>query len=187
MPEAASGGMFLAVVGPSGAGKDSLIALAQRRLGGDPRYLFVRRVVTRPATAAAEDHDTLDEDAFEAARTAGRFCVTWEAHGLRYGLPAGALDHVRGGGKAVANCSRAALPSICAAFPAVTVLAVTAPPEVLAARLAGRGRESADDVARRLARKVDDFPQAANVIVIDNGGALEIAGARFVEAIEGVA
>lgn len=186
MPEAAGPGSFFAVVGPSGAGKDSLIGYARGRLGDDPGFLFVRRVVTRPATAALEDHDTMTPAGFAAASAAGKFAAVWEAHGLSYGIPVQALEHVRAGGAAIANCSRAALPAICRTFPRVTVMAVTAPPEVLAARLSGRGRESADDVARRLSRKVDGFPQEAHVIEIDNGGRLETAGERFVEALQGL-
>ena len=63
-------GLFVAIVGPSGAGKDSLIARGRRRAGADDVVAIVRRVVTRAADAH-EDHDTLDDAAF-AARGARR-------------------------------------------------------------------------------------------------------------------
>lgn len=179
--------MFVAVVGPSGAGKDSLIAAARAALAGDPRFLFVRRVVTRPAEASLEDHDSLGEGEFAEAAARGRFAVTWRAHGLSYGIPATALDHVRAGGVAVANCSRAALAEMADAIAGMRIVLVTAEPAVLAARLAGRGRESRDDIEDRLRRRVEDFPGREHALVIDNGGALEDAAARFIAVLRGFA
>ena len=47
--------MLVLVVGPSGAGKDTLLAAAREALAGDPRIRFVRRAITRPAEAGHED------------------------------------------------------------------------------------------------------------------------------------
>lgn len=185
LPEA--GGVFVAVVGPSGAGKDSLIAAARAALAGDPRFLFVRRVVTRPAEAELEDHGSLSEAGFAEAAARGSFAAVWRAHGLSYGIPARARDHVRAGGVAVANCSRAALGEIANAFPALEIVLVTAEPAVLAARLAGRGRESAADIEERLRRQVEDFPGRERAVLIDNGGRLEDAAARFIAVLRGFA
>jgi len=44
-------GAFVAVVGPSGAGKDTLIAHARDALAGEPQVEFVRRVITRRSTS----------------------------------------------------------------------------------------------------------------------------------------
>ena len=62
---AMSPGILFFVVGPSGAGKDSLIEGA--RSIGEP-FVFARRVITRPAGSAGEDHDELD-DALIGRRT----------------------------------------------------------------------------------------------------------------------
>jgi len=48
------------------------------------------------------------------------------------------------------NLSRRVLPQAQARFPRLIVLHLTAAPEVLAARLAARGREAAGDIAERL-------------------------------------
>ena len=79
-------GLFVAIVGPSGVGKDALIRGVAGRLGEGDRVFAARRVVTRRADAF-EDHDTLAEDAFLAARAQGRFALAWSAHGLHYGVP----------------------------------------------------------------------------------------------------
>ena len=62
-------GALILVAGPSGAGKDTLIRLAQERLRDDPRFVFVRRVITRAKEAGGEDHEPTDPADF-AARAA---------------------------------------------------------------------------------------------------------------------
>jgi phosphonate metabolism protein PhnN/1,5-bisphosphokinase (PRPP-forming) len=144
--------VLVAVVGPSGAGKDTLMAGARARLAGDPQIRFARRVITRPAEAGGEDHLPMTEEEFGRLRDAGGFALCWQAHGLSYGIPAQAAAEIARGIVVVANLSRAVLRDAAARFP-LTVLEITAPPAVLAARLAARGRETAEDVARRLARE----------------------------------
>jgi len=178
-----SGGVFLAVVGQSGVGKDSLIAHARTVYAGNRDILFVKRVITREADIAAEDHDTMDAAGFEQARAAGRFLVTWEAHGLQYGIPAGVHDHVLSGGVAVANCSRNALAELRDKLPAMVVVNVTARPEVIERRLTMRGRETASEIEKRFARRIEDFAGRDGAVEIDNSGRIEDACAVFVRLI----
>src|SRR5689334_17050328 len=84
---------FILVVGPSGAGKDALMERARMAFQNDPTIVFARRIVTRPA--AAEDHDTLDEAAFDRAEREGKYLLSWRAHDLCYGLPASLRDDLR--------------------------------------------------------------------------------------------
>lgn len=176
-------GAFVAVVGPSGAGKDSVISYARKRLANEDGVLFVRRVVTRPSDAAAEDHDTLDEAAFVEAEEAGAFALSWEAHGLRYGLPAEIDAAIARGRVAVANVSRAILPRLCRRYAMVAVVEIGAAPDVLANRLAARGRESAAAVSARLARSAPVDAPGAGVTSIDNSGPLAVAGELFVDLL----
>jgi phosphonate metabolism protein PhnN/1,5-bisphosphokinase (PRPP-forming) len=149
--------MLVLVVGPSGAGKDTLLNAARRALTHDQRFRFVRRVITRPADPDGEDHEPVSADEF-AARD---FALQWQAHGLRYGIPTDICGDIAAGIVVVANVSRAVIADAASRFP-VQVIEVTAPPSVLAARLAARGRETADDIALRLARAV---PLPANIAV----------------------
>lgn len=176
-------GVFVAVVGPSGAGKDSLIAHARSSLAGEGAVEFVRRVVTRPSDAAAEDHDSLSEDEFAGAEARGDFALSWRAHGLRYGLPASVDRSVESGHVVVANLSRAVIPALVGRYRNVIVVEVTAKPEILAARIAARGRESAAEAAARLARHAIFDAAGATVVTLDNSGALEAAGERFVDLL----
>ena len=60
-------GMFIAVVGQSGAGKDTIIGYARERFEGTDRVDFIRRTITRPSDASSEDHDSLDDPTFDEA------------------------------------------------------------------------------------------------------------------------
>ncbi len=169
--------MLVLVVGPSGAGKDTLLNAARRTLACDQRFRFVRRVITRPADTAGEDHEPVTEAEF-AARA---FALHWAAHGLRYGIPADIASDLASGVVVVANVSRGVIAEAATRFP-VRIIEVTAPPEVLAERLAARGRETAADIAERLARTV---PLPDNVVVdtVLNDTTPEAGAERFLAAL----
>ena len=162
-------GRFIAVVGPSGAGKDSVMEglCAQR-----PGLHRVRRVITRAADAGGEDFEPVSESLFAARAAGDDFVLHWKAHGLSYGIPTEVRDVLAGGQDALANLSRGVLQAAADAFAEVLVLHVTASPKVLARRLAHRGRERGPEIDRRLARSKPAMPVDLTTITIDNSGAL---------------
>ena len=86
----------------------------------------------------------------------------------------------------VANLSRSVLPALETRYGEnVVVVEVSARPDMITARLAGRGRESAEDVEKRLARQAPALP--AGTIEIDNSGDLAVAGEVFVRVLDGLA
>ncbi len=181
--------MFVAVVGPSGAGKDTLMAGARARIGPDDgRFRFVRRAITRPASAGGEDHEPLDRDGFQRRRDAGGFALWWEAHGLLYGIPSGIEADLFAGRCVVANLSRGALAEADARYP-LLVLEITAPPSLCAARLAARGREDPDRIAERLAREAPLPPSLRVRRVVNDGppeaGVAQVAAVLLDAAAEG--
>lgn len=159
-------GHLVLVVGPSGAGKDTLIDEAHRLLGADANYVFARRLVTRDASAA-EDNLPISRQQFDQGRREGAFALTWEAHGLGYALPSSIDNDLAAGKTVIANVSRRVVLEARRRYgphgTRVTVVLVTAPVAVLAARLAARGRESAAEIAERLGRDVGAF-EADHVI-----------------------
>jgi ribose 1,5-bisphosphokinase len=178
--QAIEGGAFVAVVGPSGAGKDSVMAYARDRLGGLPGFAFMARVITRPCDGASEIHDTMDADAFHAAERDGEFALSWRAHGLAYGIRRDLDARIAAGDVAVANLSRTALGAAARRYRRLAVVEVTALPDILAARIAARGREAGDKVAARLARAAEIRFPGLDVTSLDNSGAIEVAGEAFV-------
>lgn len=173
--------MLILVVGPSGAGKDTLLNGVREALGEDADIRFVRRVITRPVDMGEEEHESISEQAFELREQAGDFALSWRAHGLRYGIPADISIDLAQGRLVIANVSRAVLAEAAARFP-VAVVEVTAPAAVLSARLAERGREDADDVARRLARDIE-LPLPLTRLVVSNDASREQGVRRMLDAI----
>ena len=146
-------GVLVLVVGPSGAGKDSLLRAAQARLADDDRFAFIRRTVTRPSDPASEDIESVRASANSPRALEGRFALAWQAHGLRYGLSRVAVeDGLERGCCVVANVSRSIVDEARTRYPRVAVVLVTASPATLVRRLSARGRETIDDVERRIAR-----------------------------------
>jgi len=58
---------------------------------------------------------------------------------------------------------------------------------VRAARLAGRGRETAADVAKRLEREGAPVPAGVDPVIIDNSGSPPAGIAAFVGALRAIA
>ncbi|MRX52120.1 phosphonate metabolism protein/1,5-bisphosphokinase (PRPP-forming) PhnN [Paracoccus sp. S-4012] len=162
-----------AIVGPSGAGKDSLLAAVA---AARPDVLVVRRAVTRPADGTEPFEPRSCED-FARDRAVGRFVLDWDAHGLSYGIPVEARAAQVAGRVLLVNLSRAVLPRAAKALAPLEVIHLTASPEVLAQRLTARGREDAGDIAQRLRSADAPLPQLAGVPVhdIDNSGPLDRA------------
>ena len=173
-------GRFIAVVGPSGVGKDSVMAaLAEAR----PDLFLARRAITRPSEAGGEDFDGIDENTFLRLEAEGAFALSWAAHGLRYGIPIAADMALAEGRDVLANLSRAVLTEAKLRFDRFEVLSLTAAPEVLAARLRGRGRESEAEITARLARAERVLPDHIAAIEIDNSGPLKQTVAQALAAL----
>ena len=181
-PSACTGTLVL-VVGPSGAGKDTLIDAARVRLAAGPRLVFPSRVITRRPDARFEHNDAMAVADFERAEAAGQFLLAWRSHGLAYGIRADVLGDLRDGRTVVVNVSRTVVQQAEALVPDVAVLHVTASPETLVARLQARGRESGRDLELRAARHIDVETVRAPIVEIRNDGTVEAAAARFTEAL----
>jgi ribose 1,5-bisphosphokinase len=175
-------GRLVLVVGPSGAGKDTLIDLARVACRPDKTIVFARRVVTREASAF-EDNAQATPDAFRRAVADGLFAIHWEAHGHHYALSSAIDDDITAGRTVVANVSRAVIDVLRASYAEVVVVLITAPADILAARLAARERGSDGAPAARLGREVArDF---APDLTINNVGRAEDHAAELVRMIRG--
>jgi ribose 1,5-bisphosphokinase len=177
-----SAGTLVLVVGPSGAGKDTLIAIARELIGADERVSFPRRIVTRESSPA-EVHDTMTTEDFDAAARDGGFAFWWPAHGLKYALSAAIDDDLRRGVTVVVNVSRAVVAQLRRDY-ACKVVLVDAPRDVRAQRLAARSRRADGDQAARLDRAGEAF--VPDLVIMNVGdpreGGRVLAGAILAEA-----
>ncbi len=175
-----TGPRVVAIVGPSGVGKDSLIAALAAR----PGMRALRRVVTRPADPSEPFHPATEAE-FDAMVRADAFALHWSAHGLRYGVPLSEVEALAAGDTGLLNLSRAVLARAARVLPGFAVLQVTAPRDVLARRLAGRGRECEAEIRTRLARSGPALPEGVDAISVDNGGTLDQAVREAARALSG--
>jgi ribose 1,5-bisphosphokinase len=186
MPQTAAGSLVL-VVGPSGAGKDTLIEAARAQLRDDPRFAFPMRIITRP-TDPHERHVEVSEAEFDRLHAEGAFLLAWSAHGNRYGVPGGAATALEGGQTVVVNVSRTVIEEACMRCSRVRVVNVTAGATILRQRLMARAREDGTAIDRRVARAESAvLPDSVSVDTIDNGGPLTLSIARFSALLDGYA
>lgn len=179
-------GRLILVVGSSGVGKDSVLDGARSRFADASSIVFQRRVITREAMPGAEDHDTLSVERFEIERARGAFALSWQAHGLWYGVPVEIETKLWAGRTVIVNTSRTVIETAQARYTGAQAIVITAAPETLAKRLAARGRETQEEIAARLSRPVTAPLSGKGVWQIENDGSLEDAVNRFVKIVEQV-
>lgn len=178
------GTLFL-VVGPSGAGKDTLLDAARTHLTGDPRFVFPDRVITRPAESGGEAHRAVTDDEFRTLSSAGAFLLEWSAHNLLYGIPASAGHALDTGRHAVINVSRGVLDDARSRLQPVQIISIEVPTHVLRMRLTERGRETTEDIEHRIARAAAFKVIGPDVVTVQNDSTIDRALARFLNALAG--
>ena len=183
-------GWFVAIVGPSGAGKDTIINAVHQALKNNPEFLFVRRTITRKAGINSfNDHDDTSQnignednigvslEQFLELSEKASFSLQWFAHGIHYALPIGIVDEVHKGKIVIANVSRAELEHAKELFGKVFVIEINAPIGILKERLISRKREKITDIEERLERAniPIHLPKGAKYCYIDNSGNINSA------------
>lgn len=168
------------VIGPSGAGKDSLLNCLRQDVADiaamsdsttPPPLYFAKRTITRSHDQSNEDHEVVDPSEFESLVNSDAFAMHWFANGLHYGVRHQELAPMSEGVWVMVNGSRAYLEEAKRRFPGLTVLFITAPIEVLRARLLSRGRENAEAIEARLHR-LQDVVLEPQDLCVSNGGSL---------------
>ncbi|MFJ2992296.1 phosphonate metabolism protein/1,5-bisphosphokinase (PRPP-forming) PhnN [Pandoraea sp. NPDC087047] len=181
------------VMGPSGAGKDSLLDYARGVLhvsdalsSGSSPVLFAHRYITR-APADGENHVALSQAEFALRHSLGCFALDWDSHGCRYGIGIEIDAWLSAGASVVVNGSRAFLAQAVARYgERLHLVEIRVDPEVRAQRLANRGRESGEALDKRVAHQVSwTPPEGVALSVVSNDGALAVAGDRLVDLLCG--
>jgi ribose 1,5-bisphosphokinase len=173
-------GKWIFICGPSGVGKDSLIAWSRQALAGQPHIVFARRLVTRMAQPGSDD-DAVNEADFLSLRQSGGLRWHWQAHGFHYGISQNYAAHVSSGGTVVINGSRSHVDAL-PASPDIKRVEITASPDKIATRLVQRGRDSEEAVAYRLARNAgfEQISPSSADLIIRNDAEIAQAGSALV-------
>lgn len=192
-------GWFVAVVGPSGAGKDTIINAVRKIVKDQPDFLFIRRTITRKAGISGEalqagtkinigneDNIAVSEDEFLKLSKNHAFSMEWFGHGIHYGLPKNIADNIKRGKIVIANISREYLEAAKQMFGRIFVVEVNADISILRKRLIMRNREQAEDIKERLGRAnvAIHLPVGAGYCYIDNSDNLQHAVEKLLSVLE---
>lgn len=182
-------GRLIYLIGPSGAGKDSLLDAAREQLAARGCRI-VRRVITRSAEAVGEAAHGVSVEQFARMQAGGEFALSWQANGLSYGIPREIDDWLAAGNDVLVNGSRGHLPQTRQRHPQVLVLLLTVDSAVLRQRLLARGRESLAEIEQRLARNSAFSAQLladsdGSLHLIDNSGPLQHSVERLLACLYG--
>ena len=170
-------------MGPSGAGKDSVLDRARTCLPADAPVIFAHRYITRAAAAGGENHVALSRSEFALRRAHGLFAFHWQAHGNDYAIGREIHDWRRAGLAVVVSGSREHFQGAAGVDAGTHPVLITASPLRLAERLAGRGREDANAAAARLDRGLRYGVADLRLVTIVNDGALDAAADAFVSLL----
>ena len=171
-------------LGPSGAGKDSLLAWLKDRLPPHAPVHFARRVIDRARHDWGEQHESVSPESFLRLRDEDAFALHWKANGHQYGIRHIEVLAAQSPSWVLLNGSRAHLSLAIEKFPELTVLHITASAEVLRARLISRQRENAVAVEARVQRSIDwQAPAGCNLLQIRNDSSLDAAGYQLLQAL----
>ena len=168
---------MIAVVGPSGSGKGTLIS----ELKKTTKAHFPRRYITRQQFPNDENYIPVSQDEFLHLLKNNQLAFHWSAHGLNYGIPIAINQFRLDGTDIIFNCSRAALNTISQNCTNLEIIVVTAPIKILRMPLISRGRESIKEINNRMRRKIALIP--SNAITIDNSGSIEEGLTNLITAI----
>lgn len=171
------------VIGASGAGKDSVLGYVKERIQETDRIVFAHRYITRHRDAGGESHVPLTPLEFEMRRKAGCFCMHWDSHGYRYGIGFEVEAWLEADCDVVVNGSRAYLEKALVRFPELEAVNIVVSPEVLRDRLVRRGRETLDEIEKRIRRTDEIEYDQSNLWQLSNDGPLEEAGEAFFQRI----
>lgn len=166
-------GSLFVIAAPSGAGKTTLTRLA---LAQNPRLALSISTTTRAPRPGEENgvhYHFVSVDAFRQMQAAGEFLESAEVHGNFYGTTRRGIEALLGEDRdVILEIDWQGAQQVRKIFPeSVGVFIVPPSFEVLETRLQGRGQDSAEVIARRVAnareelRHLDEFPY---VIINEN-------------------
>jgi guanylate kinase len=166
-----AGNLFI-VAAPSGAGKTTLVKMLLERDSGIRLSVSTTTRAPRPGEVNGREYHFVDVPAFLAMRERGEFLESAEVHGNHYGTSRVWIERQMAAGQDILlEIDWQGAQQVRRQFPGSIGIFILPPSvEELERRLKGRGQDSADIIARRLAaalgemRHVNEF----DYVIINN-------------------
>ena len=166
-------GSLFVIAAPSGAGKTTLTRMA---LAQNPRLALSISTTTRaprPGECDGVDYHFVSVDAFKQMQTAGEFLESAEVHGNFYGTTCRGIEALLSEDRdVILEIDWQGAQQVRGLYPESVGIFILPPSfDVLERRLQGRGQDSAEVIARRVAnareelQHLDEFP---DVIINEN-------------------
>lgn len=157
-------GLLFVVCAPSGAGKSTLLSALRKDF---PELGFSVSATTRaprPGEVDGRDYHFMSEEEFSRLRDTGHFAEWARVHGNFYGTPMRpVVDMLAAGHDVLFDIDVAGADQLRRVFTEGAYVFILPPSrEELARRLSGRGTESPEVVARRLANAAGEIARAGD-------------------------
>ncbi|GAB1857665.1 hypothetical protein MHTCC0001_25020 [Flavobacteriaceae bacterium MHTCC 0001] len=177
-------GTLFYVVGPSGVGKDTLLDLAKKSLEHSNVH-FPKRYITRSKEAGGEDHIPISKEAFISKIDDSFFSLWWQSHDNYYGISHQINSFLAKGLNVVVNGSRGYHDEAIKRYPNMKTILITASAATIRERLTKRGRETKEDIEKRIMRSnsFNNFCGKDNVITLNNDSSLEVSSQKFIDIL----
>ena len=183
-------------MGPSGAGKDTLLMGARQKLEDEhesapdaPRVAFLRRLVTREPHQCTDLEISVSEREFQESADADMYALSWWAHGTSYAIARDELERGLADRKRlVLNVSRTVVDRVIKEYSVgrgvdVFCLHITCSDPTLISRLMARGREPLEQIHARLERARRLVPSGPHVLTIYNESSVDDGVRRVLHAL----
>jgi len=153
-----SGNLFI-VAAPSGAGKTTLVKMLIERDSGIRLSVSYTTRAPRPGEENGREYHFVDVPAFLAMRERGEFLESAEVHGNHYGTSRVWIEKEMAAGRDILlEIDWQGAQQVRLLFPGCIGIFVLPPSvEALERRLTGRGQDSADIIARRVAAALSEM------------------------------
>lgn len=166
-----TGNLFI-VAAPSGAGKTTLVKMLLERDGGIRLSVSYTTRAPRPGEVNGREYHFVDAPAFLAMRERGEFLESAEVHGNYYGTSRVWIEQEMAAGRDILlEIDWQGAQQVRTLFPGCIGIFVLPPSvEELQRRLTGRGQDSADIIARRVAAALSEMRHVGEFeyVIINN-------------------
>ncbi len=172
-------------VGPSGAGKDTLINRLRQTPHFSSEIYFVKRLVDRPAHESTLLDEYLSSSDFAKALDHQELAMHWVANQHQYGIRVSELDHALRYPMSVINGSRAYAFELKSKYPYAEIIHITASESSIKGRLQIRQRENNVEIEKRIKRthELSGYRDQYSVEIL-NDDSIDTAFEQLIQFIE---